>query len=298
MSISGRAYTNLATIILGKLEEHIGENPQEDILSILLRLLGMINKEETKPTFISSFVKKKDYASENAKKDFVQYVTGLKNRLEKWKKDSNVARINKIKRLIGNEEVPEVGITTEDTLDIVAQKILKFQDDLAKNKDENGLLTTQSALYNTASDKVDALVASLPIDEFGDFGSELIALLKADNVFVSTVSQRISRRLSALKIELNKLEKEEEYLIKGISIEAGIMSLRIVVEVILFLLQEIEYKCKECFYFESSTCLYGANNLETVPEKSCVEIYNRKDNEFWRPSDNTVDKTKDFAKAL
>lgn len=306
MAINGRTYTNLAAAVIGKLNDYIDEHElEEDVISTLLRLLGFTNTfEETddKKTFVTSFARKKDKGTLSAKKQFKDYLEGLKKRIERWERDSNTARINKIKRLIGEEEeTPDPGITEEDSLDVAVQKVRKFQKQVSEDQDELGLLRTQSALYDAASDKVDTLVAVLPTNEFGNFGPEIISMLKADSGYLTETSLRLRRRINALEVELNKLERQEKYIITGISlekVEAGKISLRVITEIMLYLLNKIEYKCSECLYLSGNLCLYGGNNLDTVPGNSCQQVYNKDDNPFWRPSNAIIDNVKKFAERL
>jgi len=307
MSISGKKYANLAANIIGTINQYVGDNdPSEDAVGVILRLIGLtntVNNDDPTQTFVSSFAQRKDQASVNAKTTFGGYLEGFKSRIQKWKRDTNVTRINQIMRLIGPSDQipPDAGITADDSFAVAVQKVQVFLKKLSDQQNAVGTLTAQKAVYDAASDKMDVLVGTLPVTELGNFGSEIVALLRADSGFITTMSDQLKRKINALTVELLKLQKQEQYILTGISLQntqQGTVSLLQIVEILLYLIEKIQYTCKECFYFSGTKCVYGGNNLDTVPTNSCLEVYKRSDNPFWRVSDATLTTVTAYAEGL
>ena len=289
MSISGQAYTKLAVSVLDKIQTSATDS--ETGIDTLLRLLGFTNlvTEEQNNNLVFSVLKKKDKSSTSAVDSLKSYLVGLKSRLKKWKRDTNIMQINRITRLLGTQESPQLDIADNDSLDVAAQKIQTFQRNLSEEKDQIGLLTTQEQLYNAAADKVNFLIASLPTTDLGTFGPEIVSLIKADSSFIVETSDKIKRRVRSLNTELDRLNQQNQLIFEGFQLGSlGLLSLLLVAEVMLFLIEKVKYECKECFYFKNNLCTYGGNDLETKSTNSCLQVYNRVDNPFWRPSKDTV----------
>lgn len=297
MSLPGRTYANLASKVLEKIFGSALESSIETTtLSTLFRLLGFtsnINEDEAagRDTFIK-YVRKKGKGINETKLILLRYLQGTKSRIEKWKKDTNVLQINKILRLLG-EGAPELTIEPEDTLDVALQKIKKYKKQISNNKDEVGILSTQEAMVTAATEKIDAVVGSLPTEGLGDFGPEIISIIKADSNFLSRNGQQLRSRIRTLEIELSKLQNQGQLINAGVDLSntnLGKMSLLKVLEVLIYLIEQIKYECGECFYFIEGKCersgFLNQGTQETVATNSCLEIFNEVDNIYWRLSED------------
>ena len=145
---------------------------------------------------------------------------------------------------------------------------------------------------------MDSVASALPISDLGLFGPELVSIMRADSSVLSNTLKRFQRQKIGLETELARLQNDESYLQTGAALEKSVkgqkVSLTNVISVCTYFAEKINYQCKECIYFGSSSslCLYGGNKLETKPGNSCLEVYKKSDNQFWRASAETVTKVK------
>jgi len=300
MSLPGRTYANLASKVLDKIFGSALESSIETTtLSTLFRLLGFtsnINEDEaTSGDAFIKYARKKGKGINETKFVLLRYLQGTKSRIEKWKKDTNILQINRIVRLLG-EGAPEVPIEPDDTLETALQKIKKYKKEVSNNKDEIGALSTEEAMVTAATEAIDAVVSSLPTESLGDFGPEIISIIKADSNFLSRNGQRLRSRIRTLQVELATLQSQDGLIDTGVDYSGGLgkMSLLKVIEVLIYLLEQVKYECSECFYFVEGKCersgFLNQGAKETVAGNSCLVIFNEVDNIYWRASEDTEKK--------
>lgn len=263
------------------------------------------------------------------------YIQSLVDLTEKWGRIQRGQQVRRIQRLIGTAPDPFdlalVGTTATD-IQLAEQKlgaqgtreskadiaeVVRLIDqglkDIERSKLDRtvGTVTLRLSLFENILSQISFLISNIPVQRLGEFGGAFTRILKASTAGVERTGKRLVRQRRALGVELIKLRDQEALITTGITLSTGeILSLRNLLQGILFLTGSLEYTCKNCAFFKQGTeitdalpgvqrenatrggvCTFsfeGKTGRPTEPGNSCKDTWGLSGNDYWTASEDVI----------
>lgn len=265
-----------------------------------------------------------------------EYVRSLLDFIKRWSRVQRGQQARRIQRLIGtsvdpndpaligtavtsdillHENKPGVGVG-EKRVDVgeTVRKVNQGLRDIDLSKEDRtvGTLTLQLSLFDLVLRQLTFLVSSIPASRLGDLGGTFIRMLKTPLEGVQRNAQKVVRQRRALSVELTRLQNQEALITTGITLDTGeVLSLRNLLQGILFLTSKVEYNCKNCRFFaegervgstisseitrgnptQGSICTYSTEEgkgRKAEPNDSCEVVWGLPGNDYWVASEDLV----------
>ena len=263
------------------------------------------------------------------------YVQSLSDLSEKWGRIQKVQQISRIQRLIGTAADPFdpalIGTTTSDiqlpeqrpgaqgtrerktdiaeVVRLIDQGLKEIE--LSKLDRTIGTVTLQLSLFENILNQISLLVTSIPAQRLGKFGGAFTRILKAPIEGIERTGKRLTRQRRALGVELIRLRDQEARITTGITLSTGeVLSLRNLLQGILFLTNSLEYSCKNCVFFQQGTqitealpgverekptqggiCTFSfekGTGRPAEPNDNCKTIWQLPGNDYWIANDDVI----------
>ncbi len=263
------------------------------------------------------------------------YVQSLSDLIEKWGRIQRGQQIRRIQRLIGTAADPFdpalIGTTTSDiqlpeqrpgaqgirerktdiaeVVRLIDQGLKEIE--LSKLDRTIGTVTLQLSLFENILNQISLLVTSIPAQRLGKFGGAFTRILKAPIEGIERTGKRLTRQRRALGVELIRLRDQEARITTGITLSTGeVLSLRNLLQGILFLTNSLEYSCKNCVFFQQGTqitealpgverenptqggiCTFSfekGTGRPAEPNDNCKTIWQLPGNDYWIANDDVI----------
>lgn len=298
----GVRYTDLALAVLQVVRDARSAFEQSGVNTgtvqdTLLLVVGLRREEGTLGTvqnnLIDRFLKRKDIDTRISKRNVVDYLRSLRSRLEKWSRDQNKTKQRRLERLLAGSPTSSAANQAAQSSNIrdSIQRVIKELEKLKFEENQTGQLQKELNVLKLLSSKTTALLGSIPLTEMGSFGGVLAQILKEETRNVTERVDFLERRRRSLTIELNKIRERNLLIDDGFdTVIGGKYSLLVVLDLLIFLTDQIEYNCGECIFFQNNVCTFSGENRPTTSTKSCLDIWNLVQNDFWTANDETIEK--------
>lgn len=291
-------FLNLMYSILGTVSEirltqegpppHFLPGKGESVYSAFLRAIGFLKYSDDVQSamapaqrvaagynVVDRLLRSKDQLSQERKQNLLNFLQGLHDQLEKYVRDVGLMRLRRIRKQIGTFS-PNPRSDSQNTT-------VAFGPDFNKNmklvnktleqydyqKDGIGALVREIDLLNLFLSSLNAVVSDITAVQAG---TTEIPLGKMSGAFVQMIGLQATnyeQRLNALietRVSLNsELRKEQEKLrmiragVKQITEEP--LALASIVNVMVYLIAEVKYECKECRHFSTEPAPEAAVDL-------------------------------------
>lgn len=298
-------YTDLSLAVLQTIRdaratfEQSGVNTGS-VQDTLLLIVGLQREEATAGTvqnnLIDQFLKKKDVDTKTSKQNMVNYLSSLRGTLGKWSRNQNKTKERRLERLLAGSPTTSAANEAAQSSNIrdSIQRVIKELEKLKFEENQTGQLQKELNILKLLSAKTTALLGSLPLTEIGSFGGPLAQILKEETRNVTERVDFLERRRRSLTIELNKIKERSALINEGFdTVIGGKYSLLAVLDLLIFLTDQVEFKCGECRFFEGNVCTFSGENRPTTSEKSCLDTWGLVGNDYWTASEELIEQAKE-----
>lgn len=265
----------------------------ESVYSTFLRVIGFLRysesieqqigvekRVEAGKTIVDKLLKPKSEEAARRREVFASFLKSLLKQLEKYVRDVNLTQIKRIRKLIG----PPVLDPRADS----KTNVYEFTGDLAtdikavneqlqqydQQRDGIGQLVQKIDLLQNFTSTLSAAVRDLfganlsgEAQPLGPLGGPFVSLIRAQTSGYSQELDKLIDRRVALNSQLLILQNKMRVVRSGIAFLTGEqIALVNLVDTMVYLFTEIEYKCKQCRFY-STVPAEGSGDLSGIPEE-------------------------------
>jgi hypothetical protein len=309
------------------------------------KLLANFDEEVTTgqggETVVDGLFKSSDANKQSLRLLIGSYVDNLLTFVDKWNRQQRGQQARRLQRLVGNiadpfdptligrvgdislhssvvgaNEIRSEVVNIGEVIRQVNQGLKEIE--LSKSDRSIGTLTLQASLFELVLTQLNLLISAIPVDKLGQLGGVVTNTIKTPVIGIEDSASKIGTQRRAVGVELARLQEQEALIITGVNLETNeVLSLKNFLQGLSFLTNKVQYKCKECKFFQKggqisqsltdisrenptqgTICTFsfqGKTGLPTQENFSCKEVWGLINNDFWTAS---LDVINQFVKAF
>jgi len=271
-----------------------------------------------------------------------EYIARLIDIVDSWKRCQYVQQSRRLQRLVGDgtegvispvdnidlhvfeENAKDQHVVKVNIEDVVKKVNTTFKEIDSSQIDKSvGQLTLKQSVLDTLTTQITMLISSIPTEDLGEFGGVFIKTIKAPSAGLEKQGRRLGTQRQAVEIELRNLQQQAKLIIDGLLLDGEKISLKQILSALSYLCTGVEYKCKNCKFFEEDLdnikatfpdivirgeakdskgiCKFAINEnsaLATNPGDTCKETWGLTRNDYWTASVEIAQKVLDILQEL
>jgi len=281
-------------------------------------------------TIIDGLFKSSDDNKQRLRLLIGSYIDNLLGFVKKWDRQQRGQQQRRLQRLVGEGVDPFDPALIGRVGDVALHKSVKGADDTrsesvnieevvrqvneglkeietSKSDRSVGILTLQASLFDLVLTQLNLLISAVPVDKLGELGGVVTSVAKTPIMGIESSASKIDTQRRTVGVELARLQEQEALIITGANLETNeILSLKNFLQGLSFLANKLQYKCKECKFFQKggqiaqslteitrenptqgAICTFsfqGKTGLPTQENSSCREVWGLINNDFWTAS--------------
>jgi len=281
-------------------------------------------------TVVDGLFKSSDENKQRLRLLIGSYVNNLQALVKRWDRQQRGQQQRRLQRLVGEGADPfdptligRVGDVslhksvkgTDDThsesvsIEEVIRQVNEGLKEIESSKSDRsiGTLTLQASLFELILTQLNLLISAVPVSKLGELGGVVTSVVKTPVVGIEDRANKVGTQRRAVGVELARLQEQEALIVTGANLETNeVLSLKNFLQGLSFLTNKVQYKCKECKFFQKggqiaqslteitrenptqgAICTFsfqGKTGLPTQENNSCREVWGLINNDFWTAS--------------